>query len=369
LSPQVAASEIAKSTWASRGWTLQEYALSRRVIFFVGSYTFLRCKEGLWCEDFGLGFSNCLKEHRIWDLPLPRFYRRTPDPDRHYSNTFTQLLGAYVRRRLRVEGDILAAFTGILTRMEDSIGTHIWGLPSKEFGAALQWMTYLPSPSTERVGFPSWSWAGWVHSNGFLSTNRSFHDMYEGFDNRTTDMSALSCYRVGDDGNIYTVEECNIERIPFQFRQHFTPQPGQELQTYIELQSPNKPPLSHHIFLWASCASLYVDRIPKDETYRVSWDLPIRINEGGEAIGSIHLRPEWREMESDDMEFFVSTVGVHSSPSPTPHPVQVKFKVILKKLCYNTKPPVYKRIQVSHTNICQKDWMRANPESRLIALV
>jgi hypothetical protein len=392
LSPQIAAQEIAKSSWASRGWTLQEYALSRRVLFFTGSYTFLRCEKGLRCEDFGLGFSNCFEEDLKWDLPLPRFYRRTSDPDRHYSSTFSQLLAQFVRRSLRYDEDILAAFTGILTRMEDSIGTHIWGLPSKEFGAALQWTTNLPFPSTERVGFPSWSWAGWIHTNNFPSPNGSFHDMYEGFDKRATNMSVLTCYTVGDNKDIHTVEECNLDRISLRFkkakqrhqrsndtteiarlemelRRLFTPQPCQELQTYIELQSPSKPPLSHHIFLWASCTSLYVDRPPEVMKCLETWDLLIRIKEGARPIGSIRLKSEWRETEPDYMDFFVSTVGVHSPPSPSPHPVQLKFKVILMKLYHNTKPPVYKRIQVSHAEICQTDWTLANPESRLIALV
>lgn len=392
LSPQIAADQLPKSAWASRGWTLQEYALSGRVLFFTGSYTFLRCEKGLWCEDFGLGFSNCFKEGLNWDLPLPRFYKRTPDPDRHYSSTFSQLLAQYVHRRLRYEGDILAAFTGILTRMEDSIGAHIWGLPSKEFGAALQWIASLPFPSTERVGFPSWSWAGWIHTNELPSPNGCFHDMYEGFDKLATDMSVLTCYTVRDDRSIRVVAECNIKRISLQFkkakhrhecsndtteiarlkkelRQHFTPRLGQELQTYIELQSPYKPPLSHHIFLWASCASLYVDRPPKDVECPVVWDSPIRIKEGTPPIGSIRLKSEWRKTEPGNyMDFFVSTVGVHSSPGPAPHRVQLKFKVILIKLRHNTKLPVYKRIQVSHTNICRTDWLLANPKSRLIAL-
>jgi hypothetical protein len=174
LSPQIAAEEIAKSTWASRGWTLQEYALSRRVLFFTGSYTFLRCEKGLQCEDFGLGFSRCFDEDLRWDLPLPPFYRRTLETDRHYSSTFSQLLAEFVRRNLRYDEDILSAFTGILARMEYSIGNHIWGLPSKEFGAALQWITHMPFPSVERVGFPSWSWAGWIHANDVPFPNGSF---------------------------------------------------------------------------------------------------------------------------------------------------------------------------------------------------
>jgi hypothetical protein len=395
-SPQIAAEAIATSVWASRGWTLQEYALSRRVLFFTGSYVFMRCERGLWCEDFGLGFSNCFDEDLKWDLPLPPYYRRTPDPDRHYSSTFSQMLAQFVRRKLRDEEDILNAFNGILTRMEhgeNGIRTHIWGLPSKEFGAALQWTTNLPFPSIERVGFPSWSWAGWHHADDFPLPNGSFPDMYEGFDRRDTDISVLTCYMVKDDISIYNIAKCSLERILLQvkegskthqgsnnspgiaclemeLRQHFAPQIcEEELATYIKLLKPPKP-LSHHIFLWASCASLYVDRPPKSLNHPVTCDLPIRIKAGDRQIGSIRLKPEWREAEPDDyMHFFVSTAGVHLPSGPAPHPSKLKFKVILTKLYHNTKLPVYKRIQVSHTAICQMDWTLAHPESRYIALV
>jgi hypothetical protein len=69
------------------------------------------------------------------------------------------------------------------------------------------------------------------------------------------------------------------------------------------------------------------------------------------------------------MDFFVSTVGIYDDPSAAQHPVQLSFKAILVKLYQNTKLPVYKRIQVSHTNIHKTDWILANPKSRLIALV
>jgi hypothetical protein len=197
---------------------------------------------------------------------------------------------------------------------------------------------------------------------------------------------------VEDDKTIRAVESCKLERISLQFnnenqrhqhssdtaeifrletelRLHFSPRPSKELVDYIELHNPSKPPLSHHIFLWASCAYLYIDQPPNTVKYSKVWDFPIRIEKGDRKIGSIRLKPEWRAMEPDRMPFFVSTAGIHLLPGPAPPPLQLKFKVILMKLYHNTKPPVYRRIQVSHTAICETDWTSAHPESCLIALV
>jgi hypothetical protein len=213
------------------------------------------------------------------------------------------------------------------------------------------------------------------------------------YDNqRATDISVLTCYIVEDGKKIRTVENCKLERISLQFddakqrhqhssdtaeivrletelRLHFSPRGSKELVDYIELHSPSKPPLSHHIFLWASCAYLYIDQPPNTVRYSKVWDFPIRVKKGDRQIGSIRLKPEWREMQDDHMPFFVSTAGMHSLPGPDAHPLQLKFKVILMKLYHNTKPAVYRRIQVSHTAICETDWTSAHPESRLIALV
>jgi hypothetical protein len=305
------------------------------------------------------------------------------------------MLSEFVRRNLRYDEDVLSAFTGILTRMEHSIGKHIWGLPSKEFGAALQWTTNLPFPTVARAGFPSWSWAGWIHANDFSGSNGSFPSMYEGFNSKAADMSVLTCHKIGDDNSVQNFGECNIQRIISQFKReaqihqfpadateiarlerglqrYFAPPQCQELhiQNYVKQQrDPSEPPLSHHIFLWASHASLFVDRLPKNTPRPVAVDFSIRVREGSRPIGSIRLNSEWRDAEPDYMEFFVSTVGVHSSTDTVPSAVQLKFKVILIQLCQGTEMPVYKRIQVSHTSICRTDWMLARPESQLIALV
>jgi hypothetical protein len=217
LSPQIASDEIASSTWSSRGWTLQEYALSRRVLFLTGSFVFFRCAKRLFCEDFGhgwTGFSNLRGDNLAWDLPVPPFYRQMQDPHRHYTKSFSALLANYVGRNLRYEKDILAAFTGILLRTEWSIGRHVWGLPSKEFGTALQWYTHMPFPCERREGFPSWSWTGWIHkSRGSLLDQTDFRDMYEGFDHCTADISAVSCCIVEERGQIRLVEESSLYNI------------------------------------------------------------------------------------------------------------------------------------------------------------
>jgi len=56
LSPETASEAIVELKWAPRGWTLQEYVLSKRAVVFTGKYVFFRCEEALWAEDFGLHF-------------------------------------------------------------------------------------------------------------------------------------------------------------------------------------------------------------------------------------------------------------------------------------------------------------------------
>jgi hypothetical protein len=394
FSPSIAAEAVGRSKWASRGWTLQEYALSRRVMFFTGTYTFLRCEKSLSCEDFGLGFSGCSGKRQKWDVPMPPFYRRSPDPSRSYPSIYGYLLCQYMRRNLTYEQDILEAFTGILTRIEGEIGKHIWGLPSKEFGVALQWKTDQPFPSDQRYGFPSWSWAGWIHNQHLLSPNNILYDLYEGLDEKTTNMSVITCYMVQDDRVPQMVQECNLERIcslfvetkkryeicddvteacgiESQLRRLFVTPPDLLRSVCTNWQSPSKSPLSQHLFIWVSCASLCVDKTPIISMGLEAWEFPVRIKKDAAPVGSVNLRPEWRKMETNDyMEFIVSTVGVHSpDANDALRTAELKFRLILVQQLYDTKPPVCRRIQVSNISISLRDWISADPECRLIVLV
>jgi hypothetical protein len=392
--PQIAAKKIGISTWASRGWTLQEYALSRRVLFFAGTYVFLRCEKSLLCEDFRLGFSGCSGNGKMWDLPIVPFYRRSSDPNRYYPRIYGQLLCQYMRRRLTHDEDILDAFTGILSRIEGEIGKHIRGLPSKEFGAALQWKTDKPFPIGQRYGFPSWSWAGWIHKPHLDLQRPILDDLYEDRDEKMANISALTCYMVSDDNDLELVQKCDVDGICSLFasekKKHkvcgdLAGTCSAERECRRLFASPSEPPpdfcttlqgpyiwsLSQHLFIWGSCASLFVDWTPTNLDGFAPWEFAIRIRRDTAPLASIDVRPEWRAMETKDcLEFFVSTVGVHfGDGDPTLPTVELRVRVILVQRLHDSNPPIYRRIQVSNNSIRLTDWILANPKRLLIGLV
>jgi hypothetical protein len=100
---------IGKSNWDTRGWTLQEKFFSKRILFF------------------------------------------TPYQD---------LLRDYFRRNLTHDSDILSAFSGILSSLENKLGLSVFGLPERIFDISLLW--HGDVYAIRRPQFPSWSWCGWV---------------------------------------------------------------------------------------------------------------------------------------------------------------------------------------------------------------
>ncbi|KAF2109658.1 heterokaryon incompatibility protein-domain-containing protein [Lophiotrema nucula] len=378
LSPQFAAEGIARSVWASRGWTLQEQALSRRVLFFAGTYTFFRCERSLWGEDFGLGFSNLFDRIQRWDLPMPPFYRRKSVDGHVYSNTFKQMLGEYLRRQknLRYEEDILNAITGVLIRMKDDIGDHLWGLPSKRLSVALQWRSTEESFAGEqRPGFPSWSWAGWRH--GLYDSS---FDIYEGVDTESRNQSAISCWVM--EGRMFReIEQIQVHVVATQLRKamfddrrpkacngtsehdlsalaSFVASPNAVLDLLRGWQSPLETPISQHLFIWASCAKFHVDRVELDDGELVCVHLD------GNRLGKVELNTRYRVKAGDSIECFVTTVGMYS--------MEVKVRVLLIKLVYKAgslSPPIYRRVQALDTSVSLRDWVSYRPENRLIVLV
>lgn len=172
--------------WTTRGWTLQELALSRRTLIFTETQVYWRCRQAHWAED-------TLTETRLATCSLrgfgnPPFLDLTGHLDSE--KTWNQLraqIAEYSTRELTGEGDAHDAFSAVLqefTRVTKE--PFLWALPTSRFELGLCWtrhvqtknggadgsplkrrtdVTTLPVTALKKqVHFPSWSWLGWAGS-------------------------------------------------------------------------------------------------------------------------------------------------------------------------------------------------------------
>ncbi|KAL9632815.1 MAG: hypothetical protein Q9164_005081 [Protoblastenia rupestris] len=149
------------SAYDTRGWTLQEQVLSRRIISFTDSGVTWRCLEASGEEQL---LETQQKPNTFVDRHIVRAETKWP-----CLKKWDNLVSSYLDRELTYEEDILTAFSGILKALEGGMpGGFHFGLPVQFFGAALLWIPqeHLTRRKSVRIGkaayaSPSWSWAGW----------------------------------------------------------------------------------------------------------------------------------------------------------------------------------------------------------------
>ncbi|KAH5032036.1 hypothetical protein HBI74_077970 [Parastagonospora nodorum] len=168
---------LSYTRYETRGWTFQESHISRRCLFFTDHQLYFQCSCGMRCED------TANENHKpdtyvkhstnIWN---PKNAHATDENDNYgelsisrtmYEDdnealtTYGNFVSAYLRRELSFRSDILNAFHGISKLLCVAMDTEFYaGLPLKWLDHALLWQLY---GSTDRqVGFPAFSWAGWV---------------------------------------------------------------------------------------------------------------------------------------------------------------------------------------------------------------
>ena len=196
--------QIASSKWATRGWTYQEQLCSKRRFYFTDTEVYYEC-DGTFRLECG-----------IWDPMLPpsghlcpmdrmhSFFNQLqvrPSKDlRRWPQDLVKHLRQYSKRTLTRQEDTLRAILGVLSAYEFSekhyrppLAFHkgvpllpTWydlvplvpnGVPEGEtawdynaqFFCALGWDFTVHdwhTPKQRRLGFPSWSWAGWHDSVG-----------------------------------------------------------------------------------------------------------------------------------------------------------------------------------------------------------
>jgi hypothetical protein len=126
--------------WSTRGWTYQEFLLSRRLIIFTSRGVYYHCVKG------GGSLSG-------WSLPSIE--------EASCWNVYNKILTSYTRRRISRKSDTLNAITGMLRVLARySNDAYIAGIPSQQIWCGLLWQPR--GYAVRQHEWPSWSWAGWT---------------------------------------------------------------------------------------------------------------------------------------------------------------------------------------------------------------
>jgi len=175
---------LTASLWATRGWTLQEYYLSRRLLIFVNGQVYFKCRSRIWCEET---WSFTEPEERFsdeWTRNLDLLLREDFDSRQRSTMSYEYLsntIETFQARDVRFGGDAVNAVSGILERLCDVMGTYSmegllvdifpWMLifkRSKRDDSGSRRRSQFPR-SERRSEFSTWSWAGWSGPIQFLA--------------------------------------------------------------------------------------------------------------------------------------------------------------------------------------------------------
>lgn len=163
-----------------RGWCLQEWILSPRILHWTRNGLIWQCKEGFFWESQS-GFHGTYPEH--FSDPLGKYVRPSIEcpfdmgtmsepwteiwqilettKDRALDYHWSELVYCYSQMNLTKPGDRLAAIQGIATYLSDRYKVDYFaGIFHHKLLDGLLW---VPAPdegcTTRTEGFPSWSWA------------------------------------------------------------------------------------------------------------------------------------------------------------------------------------------------------------------
>lgn len=152
------------SVWDSRGWTLQERLMSQRCLIFGQTNVSLTCRSGFFhdclsTDGKATGASTWLADDYFredgssitlggpeWDFQI-----------------YDAVVSVFTGRELTHQSDALNACQGLLNRLSEADGSEFcFGLPRHDCQRALLWVPHNKHVLLRRLGFPSWSWAGWL---------------------------------------------------------------------------------------------------------------------------------------------------------------------------------------------------------------
>lgn len=152
--------EFSASKYNTQGWTLQEFALSRRMLIFLNSGVYFHCAGSEQPDES----DPTLIVQRVDHLKTLNLFFQIPDPlDGVIPSllAYRTLCEAYSLRKLSRDGDALRILAGALrTLLAGMKSPSVEGLPGYYLGY-FQLFYSQHGNLRRRPGFASFSWAGW----------------------------------------------------------------------------------------------------------------------------------------------------------------------------------------------------------------
>ena len=191
------------SVYNQRGWTYQEFVLSKRLLVFSESQAYYSCEQAASAEDYVDRL--CSDGSQVLNrTPADTEVIILADQAENFPTYWRNLVKEYTNRRLTFEADGLNAARGVIAAYCRSINeSSVCGLLlSVLFEYSLLWFPTrtlkrrLTTKGTE--AFPSWSWLGWVGQV-----------QYEGLD----DDEGIRNGRVIDKWSLYTTQIDRVKHI------------------------------------------------------------------------------------------------------------------------------------------------------------
>ncbi|KAH8657772.1 heterokaryon incompatibility protein-domain-containing protein [Xylariales sp. PMI_506] len=181
--------DVPNSRWMQRGWTHQEFAMSRRLLIFGPSYAHFLCPSITAAEEGDA-------EDGQWQFLLGGV---STDPAELYDEWGSSIVPVYSDRWFSKPHDALPALSGLAKYFADATGDeYIVGLWKRDLVRGLMWShCQSPGPTIRRLddllsGYssrsiyiaPSWSWIGHrvIEYNMYRSDRSDFRDFQPTFD-------------------------------------------------------------------------------------------------------------------------------------------------------------------------------------------
>jgi hypothetical protein len=291
--------ELRKSVWNSRGWTFQEEICSSRRLVFTDSMVTFNCMAATWREDFPerLMMNNRERYSYLYTSFISGQSIRE-DEKEDIMKWYSVIMQNYLSRDLTDPGDILKAFAGVTSLVADVLGDSMCGLPGNYLHEALCWKTDENAgvPIRRRDGFPSWSWAGWYHSQ-YRADRPVFHLLPR--------ENSISLKEI-----VWFVSQAMPDKLwpkclkPI--HEHFTTGPNDitELHKRLDGQQSAK---EYHIGFITSETTLRVERCPYDlpASEYSTYEYCLRCPESGLLIGTMLANMKFRAESHVLYEFIV----------------------------------------------------------------